>query len=514
MSDPLPTLPTPTAPGAPVVLARNAAWNGASYVVHALLLLVLSPFIVQALGHERFGVWVLVNALTGYLGIADFGIRPAIVHYVARHHALGDAPAVNRYVNSALLTLAAGACLVLLAAGGLAPALPGWFGVPAEGHAEAALALLLSAAGLAVTLVLNAFSAVLIGRQRYDLTCRVDLAVTVARTLGIVGVLLAGGGLLALAAVNVAAGLIEMGWKTGLAFREAPALRVAPRLASRGASGDLLRYGGYNLLVAFALHLVYQTDEVVIARVLDLSDVTFYERAAVLAASVRLLCWAASRVLMPELGARDALGDHGGVARLLQQGGRNSLLLAAPAVAFLAVLGPAFLETWMHGDPLYRERSGPTLLALSLGILAPIASYPLVAAHQGANRMRSLALFSLLEGVVNVVLSVLLAKRLGILGVALGTAVPGLLVHGVVLPAWAARTWGLSLTAYCRSVWSLPLASGGVAALALALLAGPSPSLGWPALIALAALACVVAWAPLLLSRRTAPTPAAPEPSP
>lgn len=478
----LPPEPATLGPAPGGVLARNALWNGGAYLVHALVLLVLSPLVVALLGPEAFGVWVLINALTGYLGVADFGIRPAIVHFVARHHACGDPAAVNRYVSSALVTLGAGAGLVILACGTLALGLHAWFDLPAGVAREAVAALLVSGLGLAVMLVLNAYSAVLIGRQRYDLTCRVDLFVTLGRSAAIVAVLWLEGGLLALALVNVAAGLTEMGWKTRLAFREAPELRARPHLADRAAVRDLLRYGGYNLLVAAALHLVYQSDEVVIAAVLTLGEVTLYERAAVLAASVRMLCWATGRVLMPELGALDARGQGERIRALLVTGGRNVLLLAGPAVAFLVVLGGAFLETWMHGEAAYRVHSGPVLAVLALGLLAPVASAPLVAAQQGTNQMRSLARFAGAEGVANLAVSLALAPSLGILGVALGTAIPGFLVHAVWMPAVLCRRYGLPLSRYLAGVWLEPLALGGAVALALLWLSDPRGAHGWAGL--------------------------------
>ena len=89
-------------------LARNAMWNWGTYALNLVVLLVLSPFIVQHLGDHAFGVWILINALTGYMNFADFGIRPAIVHYVAKHDARGEPDAVNRYANSAFVTLLGG----------------------------------------------------------------------------------------------------------------------------------------------------------------------------------------------------------------------------------------------------------------------------------------------------------------------------------------------------------------------------------------------------------------------
>ena len=493
------------------VLARNALWNWGTYVLNLLVLLVLSPFVVRHLGDHAFGVWVLINALTGYMNFADFGIRPAIVHYVARHDAVGNPEAVNRYANSAFVTLACGSALILAALAILAPFLGSWFSVPAAAKDEAAWALLISGVGLALVLPLNAYTAVLIGKQRFDLSCRVDGICTVVRTAGIVAVLLTGGGLVALALVVAGTELIEMAWKTKLAFREQPSLRFAPGTVDRTCVRGLMAFGGFNLVVAAALHLTYQTDALVIGAFMGVSWVTYFDRAAKIPTHTRAMLWNAGRVVMPELGARDARGDRTAFLGLLTVSARNVLLVAAPILVYLLVLGPAFLETWNFGDVRFRERGRDALLVLALGAALPITSYPLVMAHQGTNRMGSLAGFSLLEGALNLGLSVALVGRFGLLGVALGTAIPAALVHGLLLPWWNCRHYGLSLATYLVRVWAVPGGAALVVYGVMRLLLDPDAQYGWTALAGAAA-GCVVAFAfvvwLLLRAQRARPTPA------
>ena len=83
-------------------------------------------------------------------------------------------------------------------------------------------------------------------------------------------------------------------------------------------------------------------------------------------------------------------------------------------------------------------------------------------AHQGTGRMGSLAAFSIIEGSLNLGLSLALVKSMGILGVAIGTAVPAALVHGLLLPWWNCRHYGMALPRYLLDVWTVP----GLAALA------------------------------------------------
>ena len=468
---------------APRVLARNAAWNAASYVLNALTLLIVSPYVVQGLGKDLFGIWVLIQMLTGYMNIADFGIRPAIVHFVAKHDARGELNAISRVVSAALKTLIASAGLVLLAAAVLAPNLPAWFHVDAANASDASTALWITAVAFALQLPLNAFTGVLIGKQRFDLTCRIDLFSMLASTIGIIAVLYLKGGIIGLALVIGLVELIEMLVKSKFAFREVPSLRIGWRAKDGGIIRALLAYGGFNVLVGASSMLVDRTDALVIGARIGTKGVTFYDRAAKLPMHTRMFVSQIGRVLMPEFGARDARNDREGVVRLLVTGSRNVLLIAGPIVAYLVVLGGAFLQTWMHGDAEFRIEGHLPLVLLAITVVFPIAAYPLLTAHQGTNRMRSLAVFSAIEGVANLAISLALVGEHGLVGVAIGTAIPAVIIHGLVLPWWNGRHYGMRLSTYLLSVWPIPLIAGGATYGLLAWVFGRADHLGWIPLI-------------------------------
>jgi O-antigen/teichoic acid export membrane protein len=176
------------------------------------------------------------------------------------------------------------------------------------------------------------------------------------------------------------------------------------------------------------------------------------------------------------------------------------LLLAGPMLAYMVALGDPFLARWLGEG--YRGESGDVLIVLALGVAAPIASHPLVQVLYGVNRLRPLALLYLVEGGANLVLSLLLAKPFGIVGVALGTAIPAFVAHAVILPRLLARSWGLSWGRLTVATWLLPLVAGTITWVVLELLTDRTAPYGWGALVgwALAALAIQAVVVGLLLT--------------
>lgn len=500
------------------VLARNALWTWGSFAVNGLALFFLMRYLVRDLGEHAYGFWSFFMSLVGYFGLADLGVRPAIVHFVARYDALEDLDGLNRHVNAAFNVFAAGGLLLLLVMAGLAAWIPHWANLGTLPASEAVAVVVILGSEVAVTFPFNAFSAVLIGRQRFDVVARIDLVLLVGRTLLTILLVERGLGLVGVAWVFAISGVVEIAWKTWAAFRKCPGLRFAPRMADRASMRALLGYGGWAVFISVALMLTWQTDPLVIGSMISMSAVTYFTVPASLPAQARALMWSACRVLAPAAGALEARGDRAELTRLLVQGSRLMLLLAGPVIAYLITVGEPFLVQWHNED--FRGQPAMVLAILALGVAAPIASHPLVQVLYGVNRLQPLAFTYLAEGVANLALSLLLARPLGIVGVALGTAIPAFVVHALILPAHLARAWGLSWRQLTVSTWALPLAAGLLTWGALALLTDHARLYGWVALggWALLALALQAAAVALLvglwrrLSRR--PLRVAPEPRP
>jgi O-antigen/teichoic acid export membrane protein len=482
------------------VVARNALWTWGVFLANGVALFVLARYLVQDLGDEAFGFWSFFLALTGYFGLADLGVRPAVVHFVARHDAQGDLAGLNRHVNAAFTVFAFGAAVLLLLTVGTALWVPHWDRLGSVSPDDAVAVVLIIGIEIAVTFPFNAFSAVLIGRQRFDTVAKIDLVILLLRTAVTIVLVESEYGLVALAWAYGIAGVVEIAWKSWAAFRELPGLRFAPRMADRAARRALLGYGGWAVVIAVALTLTWQTDPVVIGMMLSLAAVPHFTQPGSLAAQARALLWAACRVLAPAAGALEGRGNRAEVTRMLVHASRIMLLLAGPMLAYLVVLGDPFLDRWLGEN--YRGESGRVLTILALGVAAPIASQPLVQVLYGVNRLKPLALTYVLEGGANLVLSLLLAKPLGIVGVAIATAVPAFVVHAVLLPRLLARSWGLSWGRLTLSTWPLPLVAGAITWGALEVLTDRSAPYGWGALFgwALAALGIQAGVVALLLA--------------
>jgi O-antigen/teichoic acid export membrane protein len=75
----------------------------------------------------------------------------------------------------------------------------------------------------------------------------------------------------------------------------------------------------------------------------------------------------------------------------------------------------------------------------------------------GLSRHRIIATLRIAEGLANLTLSVVLVQFIGLVGVALGTAISHIVVVLLILPLKACKVMTLDLGAYYRGVYGRPL---------------------------------------------------------
>jgi O-antigen/teichoic acid export membrane protein len=84
------------------LLITGVIVNWTAVVVAIIISFFLSPFVVHHLGNVTYGVWILANSSIAYMALLDLGMRGAVTHFVAKHHALGEHLESTRAVSVAL----------------------------------------------------------------------------------------------------------------------------------------------------------------------------------------------------------------------------------------------------------------------------------------------------------------------------------------------------------------------------------------------------------------------------
>jgi len=113
------------------------------------------------------------------------------------------------------------------------------------------------------------------------------------------------------------------------------------------------------------------------------------------------------------------------------------------------------IEAWV--GLRYVEASYPVLLILLLSTTLMLAQAASGRVLMGMSKHRTWAIVTLIEGLVNIGLSVALVRPFGIIGDAIGTAVPLAVTTICFLPWHLCRQLQIRITTYLREAYFLPL---------------------------------------------------------
>jgi O-antigen/teichoic acid export membrane protein len=143
----------------------------------------------------------------------------------------------------------------------------------------------------------------------------------------------------------------------------------------------------------------------------------------------------------------DASDQKQRLRQILLQGTRLSLVMVVPIAAALILLANPLIHAWL-GPKKAAAMGGaiPVLQILAVAVAIRVGNATGNTVLKGAGEHRLLAFVNLATGLANLAMSVLLIKRYGLVGVAVGTLIPIAFTACFILYPAACRRVGLPLT--------------------------------------------------------------------
>ncbi len=434
---------------------RNVLSNWGGFIFSALIAFFVSPFVVRHLGNSAYGLWVLIGSLTGYLGLLDLGVRGAVTRYVAKFYAQSNHEQASRLVSAALAIFLTAGILAVAVSSVVAVFAVALFRIPEASEHTARLVLVLLGSNVAVSLLSGVFGGVLVGLQRFDLSNAIEAGVAALRSLAIVLVLLLGNGLVALAVVQLAFAIA-----TGLIYalivrRLYPELRFHVSRYDRQSVALIFSFGAYAFLLQVSNNIAFYSDSVVIASFLPVSAVTFFAIAGNLMVYARAIISGISTTMTPLASALEAREQKEDLQRILLKATDYATVIVLPIAVTFMLRGSSFIGLWMGVE--YGALSGRVLWILSLALIFAAGNQAAASTMLGISKHKALVPVVLCEAVTNLALSIVLVRRMGIIGVAWGTTLPNLAVSFLFWPWYIRRAMGIPIRSFLLSTWIRPL---------------------------------------------------------
>lgn len=429
-------------------LVKGSAFRTFNFFAQVLVAFSLMPFVVHSLGDRMYGFWTFVGTFIGYYGLLDFGLSVSVERYIAGAIGAGHKDECNRIFNTAFLIFTGIGLVALLITLILALVSP-WFWSNIDDASLFSKVALVLGINMAIALPIRVFSGILVAQLRFDIISLIQFMSLVLRTSLIVLALSLGYKVLGLALVTFLSSIPGSILYVYFANKNLPFLKLKREYWDRGSMKTLLSYSSLTFVANIANQLRFNIDVFVISAFISLSAVTHYRIASLMAQYFMSLMLACMGVFQSLFSQQDGATDHEAIRETLFFSTKISICLSSFIAFGFIVWGKSFIERWM--GPGYLD-AYPPLCILVLGFVCDLGQAPSVFLMFATSKHKLYALASSIEGISNVLLSILLVRHYGLIGVALGTFISMAVIRLAIQPVYFCRVTSIKYSEYIYKV--------------------------------------------------------------
>ncbi len=382
------------------------------------------PLTIGYLGGERYGAWVTIASVITFLSITDFGLFASLTNALGKAQAKDAHALGQRLVSSALLMLSLIAFALLIAGNALAPRIAALLFPNLQSpvaRAEIVPAVMIALSIFALNLPLLVSSRVLAAHQESAVANLWNIAGSLGNLAALLVVIWFRGGLPWLVfgcfGFGLAANIACAAWLFG--FHKT---WLRPNLA--GVDPALVRSlfsdGWKFLVIGIGWMINWQTDNMVIAHFLGAAQVTPYAVTFSLFAIASGLQTLAYPNLWPAYTEAYAQGDYEWIRKTLRSNFKFSFFTTIAIVGFLTIFGSEIIRLWAGAAAV-----PPFSVIIWMALWRVMLSTLLVGSCllNATGHLKGMTIYGTVTAVLNLTLSILLAKIYGITGVIAGTVI-------------------------------------------------------------------------------------------
>lgn len=197
------------------------------WLIPTAILLFLTPYLVQNIGKEAYGVFTLTTVLTGYVAFMDLGFGDAITKHTAQYAALDDSRNLTRTVSAGLIIFT----IVGLVGGSLLVSSSSWlvhriFNIPIELHDAAVFAIQIAGLGFFLNMFTSLNEGLAMGMNHFEIPNNIRIFRVSLSSLFMILAMINGRGLPGVMTGNVLGQAIATAVSSFVTFRLVPRPRL------------------------------------------------------------------------------------------------------------------------------------------------------------------------------------------------------------------------------------------------------------------------------------------------
>ncbi len=426
---------------------------GSGYVKTALMILVglwMVPFSLKFLTQAEFGVFAIAGDIILWLGLLQIGTGASLNSRASQLIGKGDRKHLSSLSSTALVLQAIMAVLIVVVGGFISLTVNGWFQVsdPIEGLSLVVFILIL---GASIRITSQVFNGLLIANKQMHVDNMLGVGMFLLRTILVIVFLMMGMKLMALALSSLISTVVFSIFAYAQVRKHMPDVELKLALFRKDHAKDLLGNGIWFTIGGVAGILIVNLDRFMVGRYVSLEAVAAFIITGKLYFIAEMVHGQIFNVMRPYFGQLHGQGKTEKLSELYHAAFSGSLLLSTLMASVIYLINEWFI-TWWVGPDFYLGSTISFLLALNFVLQSSVLPNRILSAST-LFKMPQQNIARISEGWLNLVLTILLASKLGIQGVLLGSVIATALCSTVMLNL-IARSYFDSSNSKWKSLWT------------------------------------------------------------
>ncbi len=437
-------------------LMQGTALSAINFVVILALSFWIAPIQAHTLGDRLNGIWLTVATLTGWYALLDFGLNYTVSRFVTKSFSTKDYDECNIFISTGfgLFLMMGGIVIVLALIFGFGAA---YFFPETEDIGLLGAVIILSGAAFALDFPLRAFTGISLGTMRHDLVGLAGIFFRVAGAVTTYLILVMGGRLIALSLGNIVLALAQIWTYYVLARRSFPQLHISRKNMRRSYVGTLLNYSVFGFIAHIGNTFIFQLGKLIIPILLAFEYASPYGYAVMFAEHFRGLLMALTNWMVTWLTYLHTQGLKDELLKTMRFGFKFCTYVSGFIAFGLIAWSDPFITRWMLTPEaiesgkislVYWHDIVPCVILLTLAAAVRTVQEPNIRYLYATANHHYYAFSNIVEGLLNVELSVIFALHYGLVGFAMGTLIASVVLRGFYIPLITCRLMETRLIAF------------------------------------------------------------------
>jgi O-antigen/teichoic acid export membrane protein len=394
--------------------------------------LIYTPFMLRMMGQSEYGLYSLVASVVAYLTVLDFGFGNAIVRYTAKYRAEGKREEQYTLFGTFLLIYSAIGAVAFLAGLGLYMNVENLFSatMTVDELGKAKIMMLLLSFNIALTFPLSIFGSIITAYENFVFQKLMNIARLLINPLIMIPLLMLGYKAIGMAVLMTVLNLASLLINCWYCFAK---LRIKVKFLKSKWSivKELSIYSYFVFLTIIVDRLFWGSGQFILGSLFGTSLVAIFSVCILLKDYFASFATTISSVYLPRVTAM-IVGKQteSEITDLFIRIGRIQFILLNLILSGFILFGKRFIELWAGPD---FSLAYPVTIIFFVTLWMPLTQTIGTVILQAKSQQKFRSYLYLGSAIASIFLSIVLTKKFGIVGTALGIALPQILGNSLLM---------------------------------------------------------------------------------